>query len=58
MVNTLIKLLKSFPDKPWDYGGLSCNPNITFDFVLANFDKPWYWGKKNKKRIIFDCKRN
>jgi hypothetical protein len=32
------------PDKPWDWGGLSLNPNITFDVVLKNPDKPWNWG--------------
>lgn len=26
---------------PWDYIGLSANPNITFDFVYSNLDKEW-----------------
>jgi len=29
------------PDKPWNYGFLSMNPNITWDIVLANPDFPW-----------------
>lgn len=29
---------------PWDYSGLSQNPNITFDFIYENKEKDWnYW---------------
>lgn len=28
---------------PWNYGGLSRNPNITWDFIMKNLDKPWNW---------------
>lgn len=43
--NTLIKLLKHFPDKPWDWSDLSSNPNINISFVKENLDKPWNWFK-------------
>ena len=29
------------PDEPWDWDGLSMNPNITFEIVTQNLDKPW-----------------
>ena len=38
-------IVLAHPDKPWEWGwgGLSRNPNITFDIVLAHPDKPWSW---------------
>jgi hypothetical protein len=33
--------VKANPDKPWDYGYLSQNPNITWDIVKANPEEPW-----------------
>ena len=33
--------IKNNPDKPWDWGNLSRNPNVTWDIVVANPDKPW-----------------
>ena len=39
--NHLEKLLKLYPDKPWNYKWLSNNPNITWDIVQNNPDKPW-----------------
>jgi len=42
MDNELIKLLREFPDEPWDWGkfGLSMNSNITFDIILR---EEWVW---------------
>ena len=37
------KFIKDNSDKPWNWGCLSMNPNITFDIVLAHPDKPWNW---------------
>ena len=37
------KFIEDNPDKSWDWGYLSRNPNITFDNVLAHPDKPWCW---------------
>lgn len=34
--NQLIQLLERFPNKPWDLNGLSCNPNITMDWILEH----------------------
>jgi hypothetical protein len=41
--NTLIRLMKEFPDKPWSWYQLSYNPNITWDFIKLHLDKPWDW---------------
>ena len=30
-------------DKPWDWDGISCNPNITMAEIKANPDKQWRW---------------
>ena len=38
---TLWDIVEANPDKPWDYGQLSINPNITWDIVEANPDKRW-----------------
>ncbi len=43
MSNELQRLILEFPDKPWDWDGLSRNPNITMKFVNSNPDKPWGW---------------
>ena len=51
MMNSLQKLLPKYPDKPWNWGGLSSNPNITFDFVEKYPDKPWDW-------YILSCNSN
>jgi hypothetical protein len=36
-------IVEANPDKPWNWSGLSSNPNITMDIVEANPDKPWDW---------------
>jgi hypothetical protein len=42
-MNELQKLLLKYPDKPWSYGYLSFNPNITIEDMLRYPDKPWNW---------------
>jgi len=41
--NHLLILLKKYPNKPWNWYGLSCNPNITWEIVQNNPNKPWSW---------------
>src|SRR3989344_2038442 len=41
--NHLLILLRTFPDKQWNWDGISSNPNITWDIITANPDKPWDW---------------
>src|SRR5690606_31793136 len=28
---------------PWNWFGISVNPNITIDFIKENLDKEWWW---------------
>ena len=39
--NPLNVLLERFPEKPWNWYGLSCNPNITLKDILNHPEKPW-----------------
>ena len=41
--NHLQILIKLYPDKPWDWHGISANPNITWDIISSHRDKPWDW---------------
>jgi hypothetical protein len=38
-----INFIDRHPDKPWDWNGISRNPNITTDFIDKYPDKPWDW---------------
>ena len=31
------------PDKDWDWGAISCNPNITMEIIEKYPDKNWVW---------------
>ncbi len=41
--NTLIKLLHLFPNKPWNWTGISDNPNITWDIVKDKCYNQFNW---------------
>ena len=54
-INHLEKLILKYPDKPWDWYGISSNPNITFDTILKYPDKSWNWnGISRNPNITFD----
>ena len=38
-------LVLKYPDKPWDWFGLSMNPSISWEVVQVNLDKPWNYDK-------------
>ena len=38
-----IDIINKYSDKPWDWGWISHNPNITLDFINKHPDKPWGW---------------
>ena len=38
-MNTLQLLLEKYPDKPWNWHGVSNNPNITMKFIETNINK-------------------
>ena len=51
-------LLKKYPDKLWDWSGLSYNSNITMKDVLNNPDKPWDCLLLNKNITIEFIEKN
>ena len=52
--------IKFVLDKPWDWYGLSINPNITMNDVKNNPDKPWnyIWLSSNPNVTMNDVKNN
>ena len=38
-----MEIIEAHPDKPWDWEGISCNPNLTLEFIEAHSEKPWNW---------------
>ena len=47
--NHLLTLIKIFPNKKWNWHGISFNPNITWDIIVNNpqYDWDWYWISQN-----------
>lgn len=39
-------------DRPWSWGVLSANPNITMKDVLAYPDKPWDWWRLSENKFL------
>ena len=37
------KFVEKYYDKPWNWYGISMNPNITMDIIEQHPDKPWDW---------------
>ena len=42
-MNPLLYLLEKYPNKPWDWQGISQNPNITMSIIEKYPNKPWDW---------------
>jgi hypothetical protein len=38
-----MKFILEHPDKPWDWEGISRNPNITMNDILEHPELPWNW---------------
>src|SRR5271157_4062973 len=38
-----MKFIDDHPDKPWNWSGISSNPNITMKMIDDHPDKPWNW---------------
>ena len=48
-------MIENHLDKPWNWGYLSCNPNITMYIIEKYPDKPWNWGWiSNNPNITMD----
>jgi len=38
-----VDIVERYQNEPWDWGHLSCNPNITMDIIERYPNKPWDW---------------
>ena len=38
-----MSLIEKHPEKPWNWNGISRNPNITMEFIEKHPEKPWNW---------------
>ena len=57
--NHLMRLLKTFSDKNWNWFWVSENPNITWDYVQKHPNIPWnYSGLSRNKNITWDIVQN
>ena len=56
-MNELEKLLKKYPDKPWNWEWISRNPNITIDIINQNPDKPWNWDLISNNGFLYEFER-
>ena len=45
LTNHLWTLIRLNPDKPWDWYGISQNPNTTWKIIQTHPDKPWNWNE-------------
>jgi hypothetical protein len=36
-----MEFIEKHPEKPWDWWGISCNPNITMEMIEKHPVKPW-----------------
>jgi hypothetical protein len=39
--NITMQMVIDHPECPWDYEGLSLNPNLTAEFLFNNINKEW-----------------
>ena len=51
LTNQLWTLIQLYPDNPWDWDGISSNPNITWEIIQAHPDKPWNWYEISHNRF-------
>ena len=54
-----MEIIEKYPDKQWNWKGISRNPNLTMEMIEKNPDKPWDWQlisqnnfKKDKENFI------
>jgi hypothetical protein len=41
-----------YTDKPWQWGGISSNPNITMEMIERHPDKSWNWVNISQNKNI------
>ncbi len=50
-------IVEKYPNKPWDWRGISWNPNITMEVIEKYPDKPWKWyGISRNSNITMEMK--
>ena len=47
-----MEIIEKYPNKPWNWKGISCNPNITMEFIEKYPNKPWRWGLMAYQKIL------
>ena len=50
------KFVLKYSDKPWNWGNISENPNITMEFIEKYPDKPWYWCEISRNKFLKEKK--
>jgi hypothetical protein len=46
------EILNAYPDLPWEWRYLSCNKNLTIEFIAKNINKPWDWTELSYSKVI------
>ncbi len=50
--NWLLYLILKYPNKNWNWEGLSNNPNITWETIYNDPNQPWDWFVLSKKEYL------
>ena len=56
-MNPLLYLLEKYPEKHWNWGGISSNPNITMEFIEKNINKIRF-GSLSSNKFTYQNKLN
>jgi hypothetical protein len=49
-------MIENYPDKPWSWNGISCNPNLTMEMIEKHPDKPWNWSNISENSLNYDAR--
>ena len=36
-------MIEKYPEKSWNWGWMSQNPNVTMEIIEKHSEKPWSW---------------
>jgi hypothetical protein len=51
-MNELQKIIKKYPNKPWDWCLVSSNSNITMQFINKYPNNPWNWKQVSRNHKL------
>jgi hypothetical protein len=54
LANEFMEFIDKNPDKPWDWSGISGNPNLTMEFIDKNPDKIWNWSAITRNSMNYN----